>query len=367
MMARAFKSDHVLPASAAAWAHAGRALLLAAFPVLSACSSSGTSGGGDDAGQSTDGTDTGSVGWEQACDAEARLNCAIYTECAPYQFIWTSLDECLAEISSACVEATKQAPYGPEWLKESIDCQIEAAAGGTPCFNGCAAHLPLFGDLGPGAACPEDFFCDKGLRCSGLCGECIAQLGLDEPCEGEGQCDAWAGLHCDSETKTCRPLPTEGEACGAVYCSPLDPLLNCDVATGTCQRVGTGPGSDCVGLCTQGNLYCGPDKKCDAPLGLGASCDPSFLNVCDISQGLVCDQTSHTCTYPWADVGEPCPNGLCWRSFCATPGDGGPAACVPYLKRGDPCSSSGVWCAMPYACVSGVCDVSGYSPLPTCS
>lgn len=110
---------------------------------------------------------------------------------------------------------------------------------------------------------------------------------------------------------------------------------------GTCQepRVFPGLGEPCSTLC-DGDLFCGYDQLCHAPLQSGETCN--MFTVC--AGALYCSVVTNACRERPAR-GEPC------DGYCATEGDvcGSTGVCVEAAVGGEPCSTSND-CSKFYMC-----------------
>ena len=222
-------------------------------------------------------------------------------------------------------------------------------------FAACAAAVSRFtcDDYGRQDAWPE------------TCGTPPGDLADGAPCA--------IGVQCKGEA--C--FPPEGSACGA--CSVLPPL-GAACPNGVCQDFLECLNGVCVAYlklgdaCRVGGPLCGyglacigagsGQGKCMQHLGVGATCDPSFIE-CNDTVGLSCDPTTSKCRVDpgWPPAGEACLGGqFCradaWCNFFNR--------CELKRREGEACGSSvgAPICLQPATCVGNVCTLPNPAACP---
>jgi hypothetical protein len=220
-------------------------------------------------------------------------------------------------------------------------------------ITACAAAISKFtcDDYGRQEAWPETCGTPAGDLADG------AGCAIGAQCKG-GACFPAEGTACGA----CSVLPPLGAACPNGVCSEfLECLSGICVSylklNDTCRVGGPlcGYGLACIGAGTTGQ------GKCLQHLGIGATCDPSFIE-CNDTIGLSCDPTTSKCRI---DPGWPAPGELCLGGqFCrADAWCSVLKRCEPKRREGEACGNSvgAPACLQPATCVSNVCTL----PNPT--
>jgi hypothetical protein len=185
----------------------------------------------------------------------------------------------------------------------------------------------LRGTLADGAACLSGISCTSG--------SCFKPLVGGRPDRRRAACGV------------CSRRVAENESCKDAACAPgLDCVEDRCVAP-----AGAGSGCSAGHRCKE-DLAC-LSGTCVVPRGRDESCDRQDPNAvpCDASQGLVCSETTKTCTAFLAQRGASCKTTpFCEASTCVN------ETCVPGLVEGEPCEvGAAVECVYPLECHDGTC------------
>jgi hypothetical protein len=247
--------------------------------------------------------------------------------------------------------------------------------------SGCASNATSACNIPPGlepggAACNVNEQCHSGyctiqaLTDGGWpsCGTCTSTIAIGQPCGiGQDTCDRSA--QCIGSPATCQPLGDVGASCEPLPCKTVTGCrtckdgLHCDSQTHQCSRPeGIGAACSLNGDCAE-PLVCGPtpNRTCQSPGGLGASCASASC-----AAGLTCDTLKNTCVaIVLAGPGQACDQATqCLVGRCkgiavfAVP-DAAPAtlSCPSVLHDGDRCDQNdpSTTCDTAAECQGGVC------------
>lgn len=284
-----------------------------------------------------------------SCDTFAEDYCARIAACQPGIYAFLSGGDaaiCRARLVPSCTQSV-----GLDGTKFSADTAGECGKSlrGTSCEDLLSGRLPDIcnpaGTRADGASCSESLQC-ASKRCTGsatMCGSCVPQLKVGEPCQSSGQCQS--SLYCKNAgtgTGTCTAYGQLGQACDGA--SPCQQTLFCNIGA---QPTGT----------------------CTARRGAGEDCTRN--TDCDDQKSLTCDPATKKCvtyTITYVDVGAACTNNngtsiaysVCKRdAHCVTStgtGGGTTSACVAAAPAGQPCNTS-FECVAGLTCTNKVCQV----------
>jgi hypothetical protein len=307
-------------------------------------------------GGSAGARDPDAAAFTEVCERFASSLCAKRDACLPGDVgdVFATEGLCAERFQTECTKTLSAESSGatPDDVEvcaaanEAAAC-LEFAAPGT-----LAACNEVFGSLDDGADCAFSAQCQSGFCAVGedACGKCRPRLALGDTCRVTIEC-SFAGLYCNSQSRTCEQYVAEGEDCLGKVCAPGSScrgpsaeekscVANVEEEGEACDR---NLGPDCEGLL---GLYCQTDTCAPPFLGeAGALC--GFVRDAgesgefwDCEPGLVCFSgnaaTPEICHEPAADGaacdrvdGPPClPPARCTVSegvsTCKLPD---PAAC----------------------------------------
>ena len=201
---------------------------------------------------------------------------------------------------------------------ECISQQCVGGSTGTTCLLGqCVGNTPP--NLAPAQLnqpCTTTAGCVSGAYCDTLTDLCTSLKANGEICTQNTECGY--GLACGGMTgsRTCRPLPTEGQPCPDFVCRDEGQYCDSSTASPICKKVGLPPA-----MCTS-STQCSQYYRCDTTLQqcvqgptLGMSC--STTNRC-FDAASFCDTTTFMCVALRND-GEMCTTDTqCKNSNCDT-------------------------------------------------
>lgn len=279
-------------------------------------------------------TTAGSTGTPAgACDAFAQAVCNKLQECIPIGITaqYGDVAQCTVRTRQTCTTILGATGTGttPAAINTCTSAYQGAAcnalfAGAVP--DACKAPG---GTLTDGTACGDDSQC-VNRNCSRttdpVCGHCAPRGGAGSACVQSGDC--LEGLFCNATGKCVEPAK-QGAVCSA---------------TTTCQP----------------DLAC-QNGKCDAPLALGAPCDPA-ASACNALEGHQCG-ASKTCeALKFAKTGEASGfvNGqitaCAAHGHCTITAGAQGGTCMAAAPDGAACDTQkGPLCQGPASCVKGVC------------
>jgi hypothetical protein len=283
---------------------------------------------------------TGTTTIEQACADAASAACQRYQSCsaALVTFEFGDVGTCQTRVSTQC--------------RTRLAAPDEASTPNT--LEACVAKFPqvacdkLFSNDPPSECLPP-----AGTRAQG------AACGDDSQCQS-----AFCGIDTNKVCGTCQSAPAAGAACIGQRCVPG---LVCDAQTKCVKPGAIDSACDSASPCTPG-LVCFR-RKCVAAPGQGAPCDPAGISdpTCDLSQGLYCDPTSHTCKQAaFGNAGDPCGivdstyRACSGSTYCNASSALGKGTCQPKAADGAACStdvSKGAPCLAPAVCNNGTCTL----------
>jgi hypothetical protein len=171
---------------------------------------------------------------------------------------------------------------------------------------------------GPGTVCMSQTQCTAGTYCDITSGMCTALKAAGATCTGSDECTY--GLACvgAQQTRTCKALPTVGQACPDGVCRDAGNYCN---AMGMCAQIGLA-GATCTS-----SQQCSSFYPCDQATGMctqapktGEACTGRCFDV-----GTFCDTTAAmpTCVAIHAD-GDACTlSSQCVSDNCTLTGSGG--------------------------------------------
>lgn len=293
-------------------------------------------------------------------DAGAKGPCGVYAAA-----LGDAVRTCLGPIQAGAVAARGKAECD-WWLRLPGTGATEAglaacaeAVRSSPC-NVSSALLPacqLAGDLADGAQCASPVQCRSRLcvGTTGLCGGvCKARVAIGDKCTPLAQCVDGAG--CD-ESFTCVANGPAGGRCTVEQRPGCQPGLFCEATTKTCKPLPK-EGEACSTVCS-GWLRCDPTARvCYAPktVGEGESCGEASRVIC--ASGLGCDPSSGVCgPLILAGANEACGGRtVCREGQCGGGGDLGPSRCPVVIADGAPCSYSLGQCRDAALCLDGTCQ-----------
>lgn len=274
-------------------------------------------------------------GSNHGCEEYARTLCTRRTECAPFYSTQygANFDACVTNQTRRCELDTKSPDTA--WSQDAamVCARAYATASCDDVLSGRPNDCRAKGKRPVGATCGDGYQCDSStcVRSSSatLCGTCSTLPKVGESCATSGLCDY--GLQC-LPSGMCAPLRTLGEACDDdTLCLPT---LACMV--GTCQKPSLG-------------------ATCNA----GGDCNLDFqLQYCS-SLSLTCEK------FPFSvsKIGESCGSGqdaivgCTVDAYCKTMGSAQFGVCTALPGENQPCATDRNFCAAPYACISGTCQV----------
>jgi hypothetical protein len=234
-------------------------------------------------------------------------------------------------------------------------CDAERFSCGGVCRRGPAPEPVETADACPPGTVNNGGRCDVPAKEGGRCG-------FNPSGPEEGICEQ--DFLCDSETRKCRSLPSEGDACDSR--TPCVWSLTCK--DGRCQKL-AGEG----GACTADRFHrwhCRDEFFCDADDGQPGTCRPKreagaacrHANECGAHLGCVgvneAEGTWGTCQ-PLTPRGAPCQDIPCdWGLSCAY----AMRTCQPSVRLGERCDPGA--CIGFGACVDGICQEPGPPSCP---
>ncbi len=175
------------------------------------------------------------------------------------------------------------------------------------CQGTCTGDVPPPTNVAIGGACEFSGDCARGF-CD-TTSLCAALKPAGATCQSGSECDY--GLGCAGNPRTCRVLPTLGEACPDGACRDAGTYCN---AMMTCAKVGL-PGDACITRSDCSSAY-----NCDATMHCAVG--PREGEAC--SSTLRCSQTGNFCDMATMTCKPPQPNGAmcsgdsqCTSFFCS--------------------------------------------------
>lgn len=285
-----------------------------------------------------------SVDYEDLPEAQVDAYCEFLTRCG----LFHDVDYCV-EVYAPIFDADPDLDaaidngtviYDDAAAKECLgairDASCDADFGD---FAAEACDQVLQGTIDDGGACWISAQCIGGACivdacmetcCVGTCTTAPPDAAIGQPCGGGQGC---AGGYCDFNASVCAAYKPAGAACdldqecGDLYC-----------LGGTCQA-SVAEGAPCVDFeCGALGLDCDVDSgTCQRLRGEGEACNPA-ADICSL--GLVCPEASAICSRP-GGVGSPCDDILSfdcaagtWCDYDFVTGDG---TCQPRKAAGGAC------------------------------
>jgi hypothetical protein len=284
-----------------------------------------------------------------ACADYATKLCERTQTCTPALFTdsgFITMADCVSWYEASCT-ADVQAPHsgftailaevcGDVLAETPCDQYVQ---GGSPSPN-CS---PNGGTIPAGGSCSTSWQCASGqcfIEVPNNCGFCVDPFGAGQACGSVPIPPTWMGPFC---------------ALG-LFCSATQPGSSARVCS-TPVGVG-GPCQD--GAVCPGNSYCDATTNTCAKLpGVGEACDPSRVNLCDVTGPFArCDPATSTCVAPAiTPFGGACPSpGGDFVELCVAECVGGANAgtCRQIRNLGQTCSDQ-TFCIGDATCTNGVC------------
>ncbi len=174
------------------------------------------------------------------------------------------------------------------------------------CQGTCTGDTPPPTRVALGGTCIESSDCARGY-CD-IASTCVALKAAGTSCSSISECDY--GLACAGTMRTCKALPTLGEACPDSACRDLGTYCN---ASMICAKVGL-PGDACVTRADCSAAYvCDPTSHCALGPREGEACS----NTLRCSQyGNFCNTATMTCKPRQADGATCSSDSQCTSFYC---------------------------------------------------
>lgn len=176
------------------------------------------------------------------------------------------------------------------------------------CQGTCTGDTPPPRTVALGGTCMTSSDCARGY-CDST-SVCAAFKASGSTCQSGAECDY--GLGCAGTPRTCKTLPTLGQACPDQTCRDAGTYCN---AMGTCAAVGL-PGDPCAIRADCSAAYiCDATMKCALGPREGETCSTTLR----CSQlGNFCDGATMTCKPPQANGVTCSSDSQCTSNFCST-------------------------------------------------
>jgi hypothetical protein len=197
----------------------------------------------------------------------------------------------------------------------SQDCDVP------DCPDACCQGTCV-GDVQPGTRVAIGGSCHSSTECArGFCditSICVALKPAGSTCQGAAECDY--DLGCAGTPRTCRALPTVGQACPDGQCRDTGSYCN---ASMTCAKVGLAGDTCTTRADCSSAYYCDATNHCAVGPREGEACSSSMR--CSQLDNF-CDQTTMTCTRPQADGAMCSSDAQCTSFYCS---DDAVSVCAP--------------------------------------